>query len=372
VSLAPPAVWTERASRPRRPPRMSRRGDLLTAFLSTWLIAGVFLDAWAHNTRPNLETFFTPWHAVLYSGFLATGGWITWTVCRARRRAGSWAETGPAGYGLAGWGVVLFAVSGVGDMLWHVVFGVERDLAALLSPTHLGLFLAMLLIVTAPLRSAWASPDDLPPRWGPLLPAALSLTLAGTLLAFILQPFHPLAHNFASRALADLIQLRSGGSWFVSARNVQTGLAGFMLTTVCLFGPVLVLHLRWRPPAGMVTAMVAFQCVLMQGTRGFREPLLAGLGVLGALAVEALARVLRPDAATRGRLIAFSALAPPAFWGIYLAGIALRDGGLGWRVELWSGALIWTGLTLVGLALAVSAGRPRVRDTDGREPGPPA
>ncbi len=130
------------AGRVVRPQPRSWGRDFLTAVLSAWLIAGVFLDAWAHNTRPDLETFFTPWHAVLYSGFLATGGWIAWTVGRARRRAGSWTAL-PSGYALGGYGVILFAVAGLGDMIWHVVFGVERELAALLSPTHLGLFGAL-------------------------------------------------------------------------------------------------------------------------------------------------------------------------------------------------------------------------------------
>lgn len=334
---------------------MSWRGDLLTALLSAWLIAGVFLDAWAHNTRPALETFFTPWHAVLYSGFLATGGWITWTACRARRRGGSWA-TVPAGYGLAACGVVVFAVAGLGDMLWHVVFGIERDLAALLSPTHLGLFVGMLLIVTAPLRSAWAEPGE-----ARLLPAALSLLLAGTLTAFVLQPFHPMAHNFVSRRLATLILERTGSS-FAVARSMLTGLAGFMIATLCLFAPVLLLVRRWRPPAGALAGMVAVQSLLMQGTIGFRDPLLAGLGALGALAVEGLWWALHPEGGPRRRL-AFAGLAPPLFWGTYMAGIAIRDGGLGWGVEFWSGTLVWSGLTLLGLALAISFGAARESET---------
>jgi hypothetical protein len=36
----------------------------------------MFLDAWAHNNLAQLETFFTPWHAVLYSGFVALAGWM--------------------------------------------------------------------------------------------------------------------------------------------------------------------------------------------------------------------------------------------------------------------------------------------------------
>ena len=40
----------------------------MTVGLGTWLVLGVFVDGWAHFNRPGLETFFTPWYAVLYSG----------------------------------------------------------------------------------------------------------------------------------------------------------------------------------------------------------------------------------------------------------------------------------------------------------------
>jgi hypothetical protein len=333
---------------------MSWRGDLVTALLSAWLISGVFLDTWAHATRPTLETFFTPWHAVLYSGFVAVAGWIIWTVAQARRRGGG-LDGPPPGYRLAGWGVVVFGIAGLGDMLWHVVFGIERELAALLSPTHLGLFVGMLLIVTAPARSAWARPD-LSAAWAALLPAALALALAGTLTAFLLQPFHPMAHNFVSRSLAELILQRSGGSRFVMARHIQVGLAGFVFGTLCLFVPVLLLARRWRAPAGMLAGMLTLQCVLLQGSGGFRDPLLAALGGLGSLGVEALARALRPESRIRSRLLAFAALAPPLFWSVYMAGIAVRDGGLGWPIEIWSGTLVWSGFSLVAVALAMSGG----------------
>ena len=46
--------------------------DLIVSLLSLWIIAGLYLDGSAHHHIPDLiETFFTPWHAVLYSGFLA-------------------------------------------------------------------------------------------------------------------------------------------------------------------------------------------------------------------------------------------------------------------------------------------------------------
>ena len=54
-------------------PRASRRTDVVTTVLSVWFVLGLFLDAYAHADAPELETFFTPWHAVFYSGFAVTG-----------------------------------------------------------------------------------------------------------------------------------------------------------------------------------------------------------------------------------------------------------------------------------------------------------
>ncbi|MGH2943324.1 MAG: hypothetical protein ACRDLN_11200, partial [Solirubrobacteraceae bacterium] len=116
------------------------RGELVTIGLAAWLIGGLFLDGWAHNTRPLLETFFTPWHAVFYSGFAAIATWIGWLAWSRREPGGSWIRALPRGYPAAAAGVLMFSIAGLGDMTWHQAFGIEQGLAALLSPTHLGLF----------------------------------------------------------------------------------------------------------------------------------------------------------------------------------------------------------------------------------------
>src|SRR5260370_32790722 len=48
-----------------------RRFDWIMVVVSVWWLGGLFIDGWAHSNIPQLETFFTPWHAVLYSGYLA-------------------------------------------------------------------------------------------------------------------------------------------------------------------------------------------------------------------------------------------------------------------------------------------------------------
>ena len=53
--------------------------DLITVVLGSWLTLGGFVDGYAHRNLDTPETFFTPWHAVLYSGYLAVAcGWDGW------------------------------------------------------------------------------------------------------------------------------------------------------------------------------------------------------------------------------------------------------------------------------------------------------
>ena len=159
-------------------PLRSVRFDWIMAFVSIWWMGGLFVDAWAHSNVPQLETFFTPWHAVLYSGFLAVAATLVIKTIRNWKLAApgdmasgappslvtcisntgrglSFLESVPAGYELSLLGVGIFAVSGVGDLTWHLLFGIERSVDALLSPTHLGLALGVGLALSGPLRAAW-------------------------------------------------------------------------------------------------------------------------------------------------------------------------------------------------------------------------
>lgn len=85
-----------------RPPTSSiaasRRDDLITALLGSWLTIGGFVDGFAHRNLDTPETFFTPWHAILYTGYLTTGAWVFWLVVRNRRVADSLRGSIPTGY----------------------------------------------------------------------------------------------------------------------------------------------------------------------------------------------------------------------------------------------------------------------------------
>src|SRR3546814_7680376 len=99
-----------------------------------WMVVGLFLDGWAHdNNKP--ESFFTPWHGVLYSGFAAATLAAVLVAARSRTSDRPWRETLPAGHGLTLAALAVFAVGAGGDLVWHEAFGVEVGVEALLSPT---------------------------------------------------------------------------------------------------------------------------------------------------------------------------------------------------------------------------------------------
>src|SRR5260370_9458012 len=107
------APSTPAARRPRQPRTASARFTWTFVLLCIWLMAGAYLDSWHHHSLKGVETnFFTPYHAVLYSGMTAIGIYLALNVVRNYRRYGTWDELLPDGYGVSLLGTVLFAIGG--------------------------------------------------------------------------------------------------------------------------------------------------------------------------------------------------------------------------------------------------------------------
>src|SRR5687767_802330 len=99
-------------------PADSRAFDWLIVFVSLWTLAGGYVDGWAHNTMPlDIETFFTPWHAILYSGVTVSLLVLGIAYLRNVLRGYHWTHALPRGYMLSLLGVIIFGASGVFDMI---------------------------------------------------------------------------------------------------------------------------------------------------------------------------------------------------------------------------------------------------------------
>ena len=81
------SVWTAAAGGAATGgrPRAGWGDDLAAALLGTWVVGGLFMDGWAHVNQPGLETFFSPWHAIFYAGFLVSAVVLARLVARFQR-----------------------------------------------------------------------------------------------------------------------------------------------------------------------------------------------------------------------------------------------------------------------------------------------
>ena len=342
------AVLAE-ADRPRLASVGGVRYDALTAGLCLLFQGGAYLDVWAHVHRPELETFFTPWHAVLYSGFFAVAAATAAPLALRRRGAGqSWSSVLPAGYDLSLVGVLIFLLGGVLDMLWHIAFGIEADVEALLSPSHLVLAVGSTLILTGPLRAAWHRRDR-DASW----PAVLSLAFLLSSLSFWTQYAHHFGRPWpalGNRPTARVFATVSPDPLFRNAeiQNLYVahalGVAGVLLQAAFISGIVLLALRRWGPrlPLGAFTLVFGLNA-LMVGAARDQLGLVPGAVAAGAVA-DALIWLLQPSVQRRFRLRLAAFAIPGTYFALYFVGVALTR-GVWWSVPLWSGAVVLAGAT---------------------------
>jgi len=302
--------------------------------LVCWFVCGLFIDGWAHNHGLVDRTFFTPWHALLYSGYAANAAFLTFTFVRNHLRGQRWSEAIPDGYQLALLGAPIFAIAGVGDLIWHTLFGFEVGIEPLLSPTHLLLAFSAILIMSGPLRAAMRR--DIPvesQNWATLLPAILSMTAVLSVFTFFTSFVNPFVQTWTLQATFD--------------DGKELGIASVLFLAGIQMGLVLVALRRWKLPIGTLTFVFTINVALM-GVFNDNYPLIPVATLAGLIADFLLwwlqPSITRPEAL---RLFAFSV--PVIFFLCYFVPIILSV-GITWKIHLWLGSCVMAGLIGLGLS----------------------
>jgi hypothetical protein len=297
------------------------------AFFGTWMVAGLYLDGWAHNVEKP-ETFFSPWHFILYSGFAAAVAYFTFRGAILKKRSDPDKLTTA--------GLVLFIIGAVGDGLWHEIFGIEVDLEALLSPTHLALMIGGLMMLGIAYRSAEREPTE--ERADVSL--VVTITLGAAVVMFFTQYFITFRFEglWSAARGDDIWQIHAVGSMFV--------------TNAILLGMTFLLVRRWRTPRwtfALSFAALATANVALDGRQG--EWWHVPAAFIGGAVTDVLARRLRPnlEVARPGRL--FSVLGPLVIWSLWFLTLQVGGDGVHWAAELWTGTIILAVLEGVGLGL---------------------
>jgi len=351
------------------PTRIRQRGfpignvrfDLIVALLASWFVIGLYLDGWAHNHGRVDETFFTPYHAVLYSGYAAVGAFLIIAHFRNVNRGYAWLRALPKGYMLSLVGVVIFGIAGAADMLWHEAFGFEEDLEQLLSPSHLALASGAFLFLTGPVRATWRRSRA--SGWGDLLPVLLALSIIMSLLTFFIQYASPFDNA------TNLIGFRPGRAWIVD----HVGITSAMMYTGILIATLLFTMRRFRLPFGAVTFMVSINVGLMYWLHSYDDSeylLLLALGPIVGLIGDALIYFTRPSSKNTIALRVFGFAMPFVFMLTYMLltaqiGVNLWNRGLWWEIHMWLGVPFSAGIG--GLFLSYLLVAPQIEMDDDTE-----
>jgi hypothetical protein len=338
--------------------------ELITNLLAIWTLVGVFLDGWAHSKYEIIDTFFTPWHGVFYSGFLAMALWIVWLVIRNHRPGVTWRDAIPTGYPMALVGLAIFVLGAVGDLSWHELFGAEVAGERLASPAHLLLFVGGLLVITAPLRAAWGKdPEGSAPTLKQFLPTLLSITLCTTAASYLLLN----VWGFRSAELIGTAQLQSLLAAVAQSPEiartvevmVQTRVFGsVLLTNLLLLSPVLLMVRRWRIPFGTVTILFTTVVAAMNSLTEFRMPEVIAVAFASGLAADGLAAFLQPTPERIGAFRTFATVTPAILWGVYSV-VTSAVWGLAVSPDLWLGGVFFAAVSGFALSLAMIPSAPK-------------
>lgn len=334
------------------------RFDTIMAALATWIVLGLYIDGWSHR-HVALETFFSPYHAIFYSGYLAFAVVILLTLANGMRGGLPLRRALPTGYGTSLLGLIMHGTAGLADMAWHQHFGFEVSVEALVSPPHLIIFAGLTLIVSGPLRAEWLRPEQAPPRtlrhWAPML---MSLTLLWSVLTFATFILHPIAapHAMLSRWT---LYASSPGPALDMARTV--GIGSFVVQSAITSGLLLLLIRRWRLPYGALTVVFAVNAALislLDDQYRFILPSLAS----GWAADWLLAR-LQPSGRRPWTLRLFAAVVPLLTTTGYFAVLA-ATAGVGWPATMVTGAVALSALTGLLVSYLVCPPVPLTADRD--------
>ena len=319
--------------------------DWTISLISCAIVFGLFIDGWAHNHDKVDDSFFTPWHALLYGAVALAGLALIITHFRNVNRGHRWSRALPGGYALSLVGFFAFGAGGIVDMIWHETFGFEEGIEALVSPSHLLLALTGILIISGPIRAMWRRPAN--DTWRQLMPIILTSTCLVSIFTFFT--------SFA--AVTPETVLLVGPRPARHALYDIAGILSFVLHSSLLIGAVLFMTRRWRLPFGVFTLMFVVNAMLMVWMR--IEHTEEFLFAISAAAAGLLADyLLSEDKSQDSRRLRIAAVLVPFTYSlgamiiVQILGTSVwSDTGLWWLIHMWLGVPVLAGAFGYGLSL---------------------
>lgn len=311
------------------------------SFTGFWTTCGLFIDGWAHTHDKVDISFFTPYHGVLYSGLGASMAFMVFYMWKAVRVGVSWIHALSPSYRLAFMGGIVFMFGGVFDLLWHALFGIELDVEALYSPSHIMLAVGGMLLGSGVFREAMRRSDASKLNFFRDFGVIISFTGFMATILFFTQIAHPVTNLWGGAEVRYNLE-NQNAEWLFR----QMGVTGVFLTTMILISGMHVLLSRWQLPFGVFTVYIGVSSIGMGFLYGANDyPLLPVIAsIVGGITIDVLYRVLQPSRVRVRELRQFLLVAPMIPTTYYFISLLLSS-GIWWSVHLWTGAIAISGLT---------------------------
>jgi hypothetical protein len=327
------------------------RLDWLVTIAGVWIMTGLFIDAHEHIFE-TIDTFLNPWHITMYSGAVFAVLVIAAEIVRNYRRVGAFWPSVPNGYRQSVVGVACLLIGGGLDAIWHAFFGFEHQLDLLLSPPHLFLLSGLFFLVTGPVRSAFARPNET--RLLDQLPMVISIALAFQVIQFVTQ------FGFYPEAL-----MRDHPMPQVQYRHEQFVLTVFLFykqsleimiviwQSALLSAAVLYLCARKHLRFGALIVLCVAEKLWIGGeisSDGYEIVLLILAGAAAGLAGDAIVAKLDPSVRNPNALRLLGFVVPAGYFAAYFALAVPMFGGTWWDPSFVFGSIALSGI--VGVCVA--------------------
>jgi hypothetical protein len=310
------------------------------------VIFGLFLDGWRHINLADgrAGAFLTIWHVPLYIGITITGTWIATRNQDMRNLMRGRFDIAaiPRGYRLGVLAMGTLSCGTAGDAVWHTFYGIEQGIERTLSPFHIVLFTSATMILSSPLRAAWARADEEAPSFGRFFPVLVSLTFSAAVVTFIVQ----FLNGFLpwTSTVPDIAATGAAGE---NARIVGT--ATVLMTNMIVLAPILLAFRRWRPPFGFATVLLPVIAALDGSIFELKRGWTVAAAFLAGLVADILIKRLDASPARVNAQRVVAAVTPLVLWSAYFVALRLAY-GISWERNVWMSSVLLAGLS--GLALS--------------------
>lgn len=316
--------------------RGNKHFETYYSILIILFVFGLLIDTYFHfhAMSGSLETFFTPWHLILYSSSLFLGILLLYPAAKEYHQSKtkkffSFFNMVPKGYKIALIGILLFYLGGIGDLLWHELIGIEIEISAIFSPSHLLVLISAFMVVSGPFLSAWGKSKDLN-GWKDHFPMIISITAIIFVLFSFTIPFNPWTNQIAldSILIRDSLEVINIGAYDSShwIRNTfeSLGLASILIYSITLIMIILPMILKFRklPTGSIFFILGVYLSIVSAGSHNYF--LLPG-ALLAPLIIEGAKKVYGPSIESPKNTRIFSFLFGFIIFGVYMANVVLLN-----------------------------------------------